>query len=113
MSVFYLRARDSRPILEVALLDGDGSAHDLTGSTAWKLHIKLSTGTVLTKDMVTEGVLTGGLLRYVWVATDWDAGGLVVGTHRMEYEVIAGTSRLTFPSGGYDTLKIDSDLGQG
>ena len=76
------------------------------------------------------------LVRYTWIATDWDpvsgggaVGGLVVGPtlplapgvreHLMEYEVIGGTSRLTFPNGGtslgeaYDTLRIWADIGQG
>ena len=113
MEVFYLKYRDTRPIIEVALKNPDSSAFDLTGSTAWKLHIKLSNGTVLTRDMVKQGADEDGLLRYTWLSGDWNAGGLVVGTHRMEYEVTGGTSRLTFPNDSYDSLQIYTDLGQG
>lgn len=136
MGVFSLKFRDTRPILEVALKNPDKTPHDLDGSTSWKLHIRLSGGGVLTRTMVKQGADTDGLLRYSWIATDWDAvsaggtvGGLVVGPtiplapgqveHRMEYEVISGTSRLTFPNGGkniseaYDTLRIFDDIGNG
>jgi len=117
MAIFTLKVRDTRPILEVALKSPDGSAHDLTGSTAWKLHVKLTDGSVITRDMVIFGAATDGVLRYTWVAGDWGAGGLPLNTaprdYQMEYEVIAGTARLTFPNDGYDTLHVVSDLGQG
>jgi len=46
-SVFYIKEHDTRPVLEVVLLDPDGTAHDLIGYTAIKLWIKLNDGTVL------------------------------------------------------------------
>lgn len=134
--VFWLKQRDTRPILEVALKNPDGTAFDLTGSTGWKLHIWLSDGSKLIRDMAKFGVDVNGVLRYTWVATDWNAasspdvngsyavGGLVVGPtlpltpsqheHRMEYEVIGPTTtRTTFPNGDYDFLRILADVGQG
>jgi hypothetical protein len=127
MAVFTLKYRDTFPILEVALLEPDPAtpgkfrAHDLAGSTAWKLHILLNTNVVLTRDMVKEGLDAAGVLRYAWVATDWTTGGLIAGPslplkpgekeHTMEYEVIRPSSRLTFPNGGYDTLRILPDIG--
>ena len=124
MGVFYLKYKDTRPVLEVALKNPDGTPYDLTGSTDWKLHIRLNTGVVVTRDMTKVGADQEGRLRYTWLATDWDQpGGLVVGPtlplqptdveHAMEYEVIGPTSRQTFPGGGYDTLRIQPDLGQG
>lgn len=130
-NVFFLKYRDTRPILEVALKNPDLTPHDLTGSTGWKLHIWLSDGTKLIRDMAKFGADVNGVLRYSWVATDWDAvsgggtvGGLVVGSkvpllpgkveHRMEYEVIGPAGeRLTFPNDGYDTLRVITDIGQG
>lgn len=122
--MFYLKYRDTRPILEVVLKDPDGSVHDLTGATTFKLHMWLSDGTTkLTRDMTLFGPAANGTLRYTWLATDWDAGNLVIGPvlplkpgeveHRMEYEVMAGTARLTFPNDGYDVLRILTDIGQG
>jgi hypothetical protein len=126
VAIFNLKYRDTLPILEVALLDPDGTAHDLTGSSAWKLHILLSDGTThLTRDMTVFGDDSAGILRYQWQASDWDAasvgtgtqadpyttGGLIAGPslplargeveHTMEYEVLgAGGARITFPNGG-------------
>lgn len=117
MATFNLKARDTRPILEVALTNPDGTAHDLTGSTAWKLHLWVDASTVLTRDMVKEGADTAGVLRYTWQATDWDAGNLPTpispyGKQEiyMEYEVIGGTARMTFPNDGFDILEITGDL---
>ncbi len=142
MSVFYLKEHDTLPVLQVSLTNPDGSPHDLTGSTAWKLEIRLSDGTRLVRDMAIQGLPTAGLLRYAWVGSDWDApsspdadgryavGGLAVGPtlplspgdveHRMQYEVTGpGGARLTFPNCGlnaaeaYDTLRIWADIGAG
>lgn len=121
--VFYLKYRDTLPILEVALKNPDLTAYNLTGSTAWKLHIKLNTGTILSRSMTIFGAATNGTLRYSWVSTDWDPANLILGPtpplkpsqseHRMEYEVLAsGGLRVTFPNDGYDTLRIISDIGQ-
>ena len=136
MGVFNLKYRDTQPVLEVALLNPDLSAVDLTGSTI-KLHIRLADGaTRLIRDMVIQGDPLLGIVRYQWIATDWAAasgttvdgayptGGLIGPTpivpsygrlleHRMEFEVINGTSRGTFPNDGYDTLTIITDVGQG
>jgi hypothetical protein len=115
MAIFRLKRGDTRPILEVALKNPDGSAHDLTGSTAWKLHIRVN-GTVFTRDMIKQGLDTAGVLRYLWVDADWVAGlPAPASPHgkaelQMEYEVIGGTSRMTFPNGGHDTLIIVGDL---
>jgi len=112
VNTFVLKRGDTLPILEVVLKNPDGSVHDLTGSTDWKLHVKLATGAVVTRTMTKQGADVLGTLRYVWVAADWNAGGLVgnLFDHHMEYEVIAGTNRLTFPNDGYDVLRILPDL---
>lgn len=114
MADFYLKYRDTRPILEVVLLNPDGSVHDLTGSTSHKLHIWLNTGEKLERSLAIEGAPTAGTLRYTWQATDWtDTVKLLVGVHRMEYEVYVGTARESFPNAGYDFIHIIPDIGQG
>jgi len=116
MGLFFLKQRDTRPILEVVLKNPDGSVHDLSGAAGFKLHIWLADGTKISRDMVQQGAPTDGTLRYTWVDTDWNTGNLAVTTghdHRMEYEVIAGTVRMTFPNYGYDALRIIPDIGQG
>ena len=113
MATFFLKYRDTRPILEVTLLDPDETAHDLTGVTGVKLHIKREDGTVITKDMVVDGTPSTGIVRYTWLAADWTSD-LVVGTHQMEYEVLGpSTGRLSFPNWRDDVLVISDDLGQG
>jgi hypothetical protein len=106
--------------------------HDLSGSTAWYMHIRLTDGSSLHRQMLVDGVPTLGVLRYAWLPTDWDpvsAGGTIGGLapapwrrveYCMEYEVLGpGGARLTFPNGGdsllasYDVLCITADLGDG
>lgn len=115
MGVFFLKEKDTRPVLETVLKNPDDSIHDPTGGVV-TLHIWLADGTTkLTRTMtIFDGPL--GKVRYTWVATDWDAGELVVTPelplapgkreHRLEYQVVNGTSTLTFPNDGYDTLRI-------
>ena len=115
-AVFRLKYRDTRPVLEVALKNPDGTPHDLTGTTDWKLHIRVSASLTLTRDLVKFGADADGVLRYTWVATDWDAGNLPTVTPHglkalsMEYEVLGGTQRMTFPNADYDRLEIRGDL---
>lgn len=113
MGVFILKYRDTQPVLQVTLKNPDALIHDLTGETVYKLHIKLQEGGTLSRDMTVVGAPTAGTLRYTWLATDWNAGNLIVGTHRMEYEIVS--ARLTFPNkeSENDTLFISADIGQG
>jgi hypothetical protein len=115
VAMFTLRQGDTRPVLEVALLDADGEAHDLTGSTDWKLHIRVSSSVTLTRTMTVQDA-DGGLLRYTWQTADWNAGALPdvaageIAELPMEYEVVSAAGRLTFPSEGHDVLQIRGDL---
>lgn len=113
MGVFVLKNRDTQPVLDVTLKNPDLSVHNLTGETGFNLHIKLQAGAVLTRTMTMVGAASAGTLRYTWVAADWNVGNLVVGTHRMEYEI--ASARLTFPNkeSENDTLFISEDIGQG
>lgn len=115
MAIFYLKYRDTRPTIEVALLDPDESAHDLTGATSVTMHIRLQPGgQVTSKTMTIDADPTTGLVTYIWLAADWTTGTILLpGMHTMEYEVVGpATARLTFPNDGYDTLHIVTDQGQ-
>lgn len=112
MSLFYLKKSDTRPTLEVQLLDPDGSAHDLTGSSSWKVHVRVGSA-VFSRDMTPDVDLTTGVLRYVWLGTDWTTGTpvLAAGTYRMEFEVVGpGGARMTWPNDGFDRLIVTEDL---
>lgn len=123
MARFYLKHRDTRPVLAPVLHDPDGSIHDLTGAAKIYLHIKLESGTKLTaREMTPPGDLKTGQPTYTWLAADWTTGKLVAGNHQMEYEVLGpGVARLTFPNAptdnvpkaAYDDLIIAEDIGQG
>ena len=115
METFHLKYRDTRPVLEVQLLNPDESIHDLTGVDAVYLHVWLPDDSKLMRTMTINPDPTTGIVSYTWLATDWTSTpGLAIGKHRMEYEVVdAVTGRLTFPNGSYDCLSILSDVGQG
>lgn len=111
MANFYLKYRDTRPALVATLLDSGNAAHDLTGADSVSLHIRLADGTVITKSMTVSDA-TAGQATYTWLDADWTGSpALAVGTHDMEYEVVDGTSRLTFPNNANDKLVITRDLG--
>jgi hypothetical protein len=123
VAVFHLKYRDTYPVLEVELLNPDGTVHDLGGAFSVTLHIRLSDGSATLSRAMTIYDSPNGIVRYAWQTTDWTTGGLVVGPsvplapgvveHRMEYEVVGpGSNRLTFPNYGYDTLRIITDFGQ-
>ena len=121
MATFSIKAGDTRPILEVVLRNPDGTVHDLTGATVFKLMVRLSPTTSFIRDMVKQGLDTAGTLRYTWVTADWDTGNVngflpeppatyPLSEYPMEYEVSAGTSKLTFPNNSFDTLRILGDV---
>lgn len=138
MGIFKLKYRDTQFDLNVIVHDPAppgsapgtlGPVHDLTGSTTHSLHLWMSDGTKLIRTLTVQGSPTLGALRYVWVVGDWGVGaggppfttgGLIVSPtlpllpgqveHRMEYEIVGGNSRLTFPNNGYDILRITEDI---
>lgn len=111
MATFYLKYRDTLPVLSVTLTGTDGLPFNLTGYTV-KLHVALSDGTTLTRTMTVASPVSG-VAEYAWAAADWTAPGLIVGVHQMEYEAVAGAARITFPNNGDDTLLVVSDIAQG
>lgn len=125
MAVFTLKRGDTLPVLEVELLNPDGTPHDLSGKTV-VLRIHLSTGksyaTKLERTMTVQDA-EGGVARYAWQPSDWDEGNLEAGPlpplnpgeveHRMEYEAISGSGRISFPSDSFDTLRIFPDIDGG
>jgi hypothetical protein len=132
-SIYTLKYRDTGPSLEIILRDPAapgsppgtvGPVHPLPGGATYKLHIKLNNGTTLTRDLERVTPDTDGHVRYQPVAADWtDPTPLIIGPvpplkpsdveHLLEVEELNGTSRLTFPNGGYDILRVFPDLGQG
>lgn len=114
MNVFYLKYRDTLPVLAVTLYNPDKTIHDLTGATSVLLSIRLASGGRITRAMQIDSPPTLGTIRYQWQASDWGAGGLTTGAHLMEYEVRGvGDARLTFPNHTSHSLVVTADIGQG
>jgi hypothetical protein len=121
MTSIYLKRGDTLRALFVSLLNPDGSAADLTAAVEVWMHIALENrATRVSRQLAIEGDPTLGVVKYQWQATDWtDEPALIVGTHRVEYEVVGGFGeRETYPNGAeagdepYDLLVISQDLGQ-
>lgn len=110
MGIFHLKEFDTQPILMVALVNPNGTPHDLTvGSPSVKLHINLANDVGKMTRQMTIDDASGGIVVYLWDRiTDWDTpGNLFASTaHLMDYEVTRAISRVTFPNDGYDTLSI-------
>lgn len=117
MGVFYLKHGDTRPVLEAILKNPDGTVHDLTGVTSVKLHVQVG-AVPFTRDMNVVGDPTTGTVQYAWAADDWITApalpALKAGKSKdlnMEYEAVGGSSDMTFPNNGYDTLQIWGEIG--
>lgn len=108
MSTFTIKQDDLLPAIEVALLDGNGAAVDLTGATQVRFLMRLPRGTQPKVAAATTVVTpAAGVVRYDWVTGNTDKAG----TYRAEWEVtFPGSKPMTFPSDGYDTVSITADL---
>lgn|SRR5512139_683067 len=113
-NTFYLKRRDTLPVLQVTLLKPDDTAFPLDGIISVTMHVHLASGNLLSRVMTIASDLASGIVTYAWLATDWTGDpSLVAGTHRMEFEARGpGTERLTFPNSGFDFLRCIDDLGQ-
>jgi hypothetical protein len=129
MSVFNLKYRDTKPILEVTLLEPKDKETDpdvpfnTLGLASVTLHIYLSGGGTFSKAMTIDPDNATGKVSYAWDATDWNT---LTATpelplrpgereHRMEFEgVESGGGRITWPNvyPAYDILRVPQDFGQ-
>lgn len=119
MGIFYLKHGDTLPVLEVDLLNPDGTDHIASGVLSAALHILREDGVLLEREM--ELVQTSPTrLRYAWSPSDWDTSnpnGYLLNSvrHLMEYELLGpANARATFPNGPAtgrcDVLCIIPDL---
>ena len=109
MSAHYLKKNDAGQVLDLQLMEATGYPRVITGGVT--LHIKLASGTVLSRNM-TVVEAAKGRVQYAWQVGDWGGGTpLVIGTHQMEYEELpAGGGRLTFPNNANDSLVITDHI---
>jgi hypothetical protein len=102
---FTIKRNDRRPRYRVNLTS-DGVAVNLTTATGVKFLMKQGTTLKVDGAAVVVDPLTG-LVEYVWAAGDTDTAG----EYNVEFEVDWGGEKQTFPSVGYFTCTIETDLG--
>lgn len=109
-----MKENDLLPDLELTLEDINGPV-DLSTATSAKLIMteksvfkdtngapKISAAVTIDPDQVTNK----GKITYAWIDGNTDEDG----TYFAEIEVLYGTKPLTFPNGGYYTIRILEDL---
>ena len=108
MLKIYMKSGDQRPVVEAAVVDGNGDPIDMTGASAkfslWELE---ATTPTIADAAATIPNPTGGLVQYIWQSGDTDNDGLFVG----EFKVIfADGTELTVPSRGFIEIEIQKSL---
>lgn len=104
---FYIKQNDTSPSLQATLLDGDGTAVDLTGATV-TFHLRPEAGGSAVVDAsATVVTAASGIVRYDWIAADTATAGAFHG----EFEVTYSDSSVgTFPNDDYIAVEITDDI---
>ena len=111
---FEIKRGDRRPHYRIQLTQTNPddptqvNPADLSLATAAYFIMSSSTGTI----KVNRGAMTfvdrfNGIVEYAWAATDTNTAG----TYNVEIEIDWAGEPQTFPSSGYFTITIDTDLG--
>lgn len=104
---FYIKRGDKLPAITRTLEDANENPVDLTGGAVAFRMQSIHGGSVLGGTATVVGPATAGNVRYDWTAGDTALEGVYIA----EWEVVfSGTSRETFPNGGYDVIKITADI---
>jgi len=108
MSDFSIKRGDVGRVIDAILSDADtGTAVDLTGATVTAVLKHSSTEAVQTAACTIVGAATNGRVRFTSVANH----SATVGRLSVEWEVNFGGGVITtYPSSGYSTIHVTSDL---
>lgn len=108
-NTFRIKANDRRPYLQIAFVDANGDAVNLTGALAVRFHMKPVDSATLKIDggSATVTDATNGLAEYRWTVGDTDTAGLFHGEFEIEWT--SGVYE-THPVDTYLAIKITSDL---
>lgn len=104
---FYIKQNDTRPILSATLVNSDGSAPDLTGSTVvFKMRKYGESSTKVDAAAAVTGATTG-VVQYTWSASNTDT----VGSYEAEFQVtFSGGGIQTYPNNRYIDVEIVDDI---
>ena len=106
---FYIKVGNTGPDLQVALLDEDGDAVDITSYSSIKFSMRnKKTGAVIVAaEDADEVTVNPGVIKYVWAAADTATAGEYEG----EFEVVmASTQIINFPNKGYISILISESI---
>lgn len=104
---FYIKRGDTKPDLVMLLQRSDGTYPELTNAKVmFKMAPKNGRGLKVDRDLETDNV--NHLVRHKWQVTDTDQAGQYIA----EVEVVSllDNSKETFPSEGYITIEVTTDL---
>jgi len=100
---FHLKASDTAPRLDATLLDTDGEAVDLTGSSVVLELLEPRGGDVALEAAMDLVDPAAGTVRYIWDNGDTDEAG----RYRVQFAVTYPNDDVeTFPSDGYHDVLI-------
>ncbi len=104
---FIIKRGDTRPALEVALQEQDGTPLVLDGATV-RLILRSRQGVKINRAPMVIADAETALARYAWQAGDTDTAG----TFEAECEVTFADGGVeTVPNEGYISVRINADLG--
>lgn len=107
MAEFHIRSGDLLPAIE-ATLYRDHKVADLTNASSVVLRYRLKTGgPVITKNAVFSGALTGGKVKYSWLAGETSTVDIYDAYWRVTY--VSGEQE-SFPNNGFFTMAFMEDL---
>jgi hypothetical protein len=107
LSSFFLKQGDTAPAIDYIVLDEDGVAINLTGSTVTFYMQDLSGNEKITAGACSLIDAPNGLVRYQWQNADTTESGMFVAEFLVTF---AGGTKRTTPDPGWLTIVISSSL---
>lgn len=106
---FQIKENDTTPSLRASLLNGDGNAVDLLGTTIRFFMRALGSSAVTIDRSASIISQAEGIVQYDWVTGDTAS----VGFYQAEFQVTYADGNIeTFPNGNYIGVEIIDDISQ-
>lgn len=109
MTGYYIKRNDTKGMISCSLIEGDGSAADLSGaSVKFMMRLEGRPSPKVNAAAVVLGDPSQGVVSYQWLEGDTDRAG----DYEAEWQVTYADGRVaTFPSDGYIPVRITADVG--